>query len=53
MGAPSAPATTPVETPVRAPTQVPDDMPGPEKFYNPERLCPDQKRDGGWRTRPS
>lgn len=52
MGAPSAPTITPVEAPPRAPSRSPEEIPGPEKYYNPERLCPDQRRDGGFRTRP-
>ncbi len=34
-------------TPVEEPR-----MPDPERHYNPERLCPDQSKDGGWRARP-
>ena len=52
----------PVETPVKDPTITvtpskpldPRRQPsrGPERYYNPERLCPDQGRDSGWRTAP-
>lgn len=44
--------STPVKT--GAPTQAPERMPmeDPERYYQPERLCPDQSKDGGWRARP-
>ena len=27
-------------------------MSDPERHYHPQRLCPDQSKDGGWRARP-
>ena len=46
------PTEAPVETPVKAPEVTPDDSPSPDRFYSPERLCPDQRKDGGHRTAP-
>ena len=45
---PTAPVK--VDAPTRAPVMPSED---PERYYHPERLCPDQRQDGGWRTRPS
>ena len=36
-------------TPI-APERAP--MSDPERHYQPERLCPDQTKDGGYRARP-
>ncbi len=44
------PTEAPAKTPTKAPTEDPN--PGPERYYRPDRLCPDQKQDGGWRSRP-
>lgn len=50
------PTTT--ETPVKAPTESPvrnpshRSIPDPDKHYSPERLCPDQRKEGGWRGSP-
>lgn len=40
--------TTPVKTPVKAPSETP----GPERWYQPERLCPNQRKEGAERSRP-
>ncbi len=37
-----APATTPVITP----TTSPDSAPWPERFTDPARICPQQRREG-------
>lgn len=38
---------TPVKTPTRTPTRTsPETTPAPERFYQPERLCPTQRDDG-------
>lgn len=38
---PQAPVKDPVKTPVR----TPEERPGPDRYYQPERLCPAQKQD--------
>jgi hypothetical protein len=40
----------PVKTPTKAPERTPEEYPKREEHYRPERLCPDQRRDGGSRT---
>ena len=40
---------TPVRTPVRT---SPDVGPDPDKFFNPDKLCPNQKKDAGDGARP-
>ena len=47
------PTEAPVKTPTKTPTKSPDKKPAPERYYEPRRLCPDQKKDGAWRTQPS
>jgi len=42
----------PTRTPTRTPTEAPGQFPGPERHYQPERLCPAQRQEGGWRARP-
>ena len=42
----------PTRTPTRTPTEAPEQYPGPERHYQPERLCPVQRQEGGWRARP-
>lgn len=37
------------ETPVKS---DPAPMSDPERHYMPERLCPSQTQDGGWRAKP-
>lgn len=49
------PTTSPNPVKTGAPTQAPDRVPmidDPERYYQPQRLCPDQSKDGGWRARP-
>ena len=46
------PTEAPVKAPPKAPEKSPDKKPSPERYYEPKRLCPDQKKDGGWRTQP-
>lgn len=37
---------SPVETPVKSPVRTePDRVPDPDRYYQPERLCPQQKKD--------
>ena len=48
-----APTRAPTEAPSRAPARRPFETPDPDRHYNPERLCPAQKKDGGHRTMPS
>jgi hypothetical protein len=43
---------TPTLTPTRTPTLAPGQEPDREPYYQPERLCPAQKQEGGWRARP-
>lgn len=38
------PNPTKTDTPTTTPTK--QDDPAPERFYNPERLCPAQRKDG-------
>ena len=40
---------TPVRTPVRTDPGV---GPDPDKFFNPDKLCPNQKKDAGDGARP-
>lgn len=47
-----APTTTPTTTPDTPVRENPFSLPEPDRFYNPERLCPDQSQQGGWRSRP-
>lgn len=49
---PTTPTETPVQTPTRTPGESPSEMPSPDRFYQPERLCPDQSQQGAWRSRP-
>ena len=49
MPEPTPGTKTHTETPL-APEKTP--MSDPERHYNPQRLCPDQSKDGGWRARP-
>ena len=49
MPTPRPETETKTGTPV-APEKAP--MPDPERHYQPQRLCPDQTKDGGWRARP-
>ncbi len=37
------------DTPVR---ENPFSLPEPDRFYQPERLCPDQSQEAGWTSRP-
>lgn len=49
------PTEAPVKDPVETPTRTPEkDQPfdDPTPYYVPERLCPDQEKDGGFRTAP-
>ena len=39
---------TPAEAPVKTPGITPEETPGPERHYQPEKLCPDQRKDGAW-----
>lgn len=44
-----------VETPVKTGSPVresPTPFDDPQRFYQPERLCPDQGKEGGWKSRP-
>lgn len=41
--------TKEVETPVKTPVKPEE---SPDKFYQPERLCPNQRKDGTWRSLP-
>jgi hypothetical protein len=43
---------TPTLTPTRTPTLAPEQEPDRAPYYQPERLCPAQKQEGGWRARP-
>ncbi len=38
-------------TPVRTPTR-PSETPAPDRYFNPDKLCPAQKKDGGGGARP-
>lgn len=38
-------------TPVRTPTQ-PAETPTPDRYFNPDKLCPNQKKDAGDGGRP-
>lgn len=40
-----APATTPVTTPV-VPTTSPSIEPWPQRYTDPARICPQQRREG-------
>lgn len=43
------PNPTKTDTPTTTPTK--QDEPSPERYYNPERLCPSQRKDGTrWST---
>lgn len=42
----------PTKTPTQTPTKNPEPGTAPERYYQPERLCPDQRQKGSWRARP-
>ena len=47
------PGTAPTTTPTRPDTPLKEDPAlDPERYYNPERLCPSQRRDGERFARP-
>jgi hypothetical protein len=46
------PTEAPVKAPPKAPEKSPDKKPSPERYYEPKRLCPDQRRDAVTRTAP-
>ena len=37
---------TPVVTPTQTPTISPSESPWPERFTDPARICPQQRREG-------
>ena len=42
--------TTPdIGSPVR---EDPAPMDDPDRYYQPDRLCPDQSKEGTWKSRP-
>lgn len=51
MPAPQTDSPTKTGAPTRErPFESP--RPGPERHYQPERLCPTQRKDGTWKSRP-
>lgn len=46
---PETPTRTRPDTPTRPDTSPIGD---PERYYNPERLCPEQGKEGTWKSRP-
>lgn len=44
-----APTKPDIGTPIR---EEPAPMDDPDRYYNPERLCPDQSKEGTWKSLP-
>jgi hypothetical protein len=47
------PTTTPVRTPVTPVVPETSPIEDPSRWYQPERLCPQQTQEAGRRSRPS
>lgn len=45
----SDPTKTLPGAPVR---EEPSPLGDPDRYYNPERLCPEQGKEGTWKSRP-
>lgn len=44
-----APTKPDIGTPTR---QEPSPFDDPDRYYQPDRLCPDQSKEGTWKSRP-